>query len=220
MRLPILGVVALSIVVATVYAQKAYAEVTSQLEVQRVETIKTKQRLTEVSGELDKAKNDKELAEQRTSSLEEQLESVSEAKSELESENQQLKANLAAKREKDRLRASQPRTVSSQSAVSQTAVAGNLYAPGNCTWYVKNRRADLPNNLGNANTWAARAAAYGYTVNNVPAAGAVGQQGGHVVYIESVNDDGTVNVSDMNWAGLYVVTYRTVPAWNFTYIHT
>ncbi len=30
--------------------------------------------------------------------------------------------------------------------------SGNNYAAGNCTWYVKSRRADIPNNLGNANT--------------------------------------------------------------------
>jgi surface antigen len=96
---------------------------------------------------------------------------------------------------------------------------GNRYVAGYCTWYVKNRRPDLPNNLGNASTWVSRAAAQGLPTGSTPRVGAVGQQGNHVVYIESVNGDGTVTVSDMNWSGLYVITNRTVPASNFSYIY-
>lgn len=99
------------------------------------------------------------------------------------------------------------------------AVAGNRYSPGYCTWYVKNRRPDLPNNLGNANTWVARAAAQGLATGSTPRAGAVGQQGMHVVYVESVNGDGTVTISEMNYNGLFVVSSRTVPAGTFRYIY-
>jgi surface antigen len=97
--------------------------------------------------------------------------------------------------------------------------AGNRYTPGYCTWYVKNMRPDLPNNLGNADTWVARAAAQGLATGSTPRVGAVGQQGMHVVYVESVNGDGTVTISEMNHAGLYVRTVRTVPASNFMYIY-
>ncbi len=97
--------------------------------------------------------------------------------------------------------------------------SGNTYTAGYCTWYVKNRRADLPNNLGNANTWASRAAAQGLATGRTPRAGAVGQQGMHVVYVESVNGNGTVTISEMNYRGLYVVSTRTVPASNFIYIY-
>jgi surface antigen len=105
------------------------------------------------------------------------------------------------------------------STVSRVSSDGNRYVAGYCTWYVKNRRPDLPNNLGNASTWVSRAAAQGFATGSTPRVGAVGQQGNHVVYIESVNADGTVTVSDMNWSGLYVVTTRTVPASNFKYIY-
>jgi surface antigen len=102
--------------------------------------------------------------------------------------------------------------------------ASNSYAWGQCTWYAKNKRPDLPNNLGNANTWYSTAAAEGYSVGSTPYAGAIGTttEGayGHVVYVESVNTDGTVNISEMNYAGgVGVVHYRTVAASEFSYIY-
>jgi surface antigen len=96
---------------------------------------------------------------------------------------------------------------------------GNRYVPGYCTWYAKNRRPDLPNNLGNADTWVSRAAAQGIPTGNTPKVGAIGQQGMHVVYIEAVNSDGTVTISEMNWKGLYIVSSRTISATNFRYIY-
>lgn len=97
--------------------------------------------------------------------------------------------------------------------------AGNTYSYGYCTWYVKNRRPDLPNNLGNANTWVSRAAAQGIPTGNTPRAGAVGQAGMHVVYVESVNGDGTITVSEMNRVGWNVQSSRTVSASTFMYIY-
>lgn len=97
--------------------------------------------------------------------------------------------------------------------------AGNTYAPGYCTWYVKNKRPGLPNNLGNADTWVSRAAAQGMPTSSTPTVGAVGQRGMHVVYVESINGDGSVNISEMNHAGLYVITHRTLPASYFKYIN-
>ena len=100
----------------------------------------------------------------------------------------------------------------------------NSYAWGQCTWYAKNKRPDLPNNLGNANTWYSQAAAAGYDVGSTPEAGAVGvtTEGayGHVVYVESVNEDGTANISEMNYAGgIGVVHTRTVAPNEFSYIY-
>ena len=116
-----------------------------------------------------------------------------------------------------------PSGVSSKPAapapVSRGSVAGNTYTPGYCTWYAKNMRPDMPNNLGNANTWVYRAAAQGMATGSAPRAGAIGQQGMHVVYVQSVNGDGTVTVSEMNYKGLYVVSTRTVPASTFMYIY-
>lgn len=101
---------------------------------------------------------------------------------------------------------------------------GNTYDYGYCTWYVKNRRgASLPNQLGNANTWYSRAAAMGMSVGSVPQAGAVGTTTrgalGHVVYVESVNADGSINISEMNAPTWGATTYRTASAGEFMYIY-
>lgn len=102
-------------------------------------------------------------------------------------------------------------------------VAGNTYSYGYCTWYVKNKRPDLPNNLGNANTWYARAAAQGYSVGSAPRAGAVGTTTrgdlGHVVYVERVNGDGTILISEYNYGAWNTYNSRTVPASDFVYIY-
>lgn len=100
----------------------------------------------------------------------------------------------------------------------------NTYDYGYCTWYVKNRRgASIPNGLGNANTWYSRAAGMGMAVGSTPRAGAVGTTTrgglGHVVYVESVNKDGSINISEMNAPIWGKVTYRTAAASEFLYIY-
>jgi surface antigen len=59
--------------------------------------------------------------------------------------------------------------------------------------------------FSDAGNWAANATALGFLVNNTPSVGAVAHWGygelgslGHVAYVEAVNDDGTVNVSEYN----------------------
>jgi surface antigen len=118
-------------------------------------------------------------------------------------------------------------TINSQIA---RASAGNRYAFGNCTWYAYERRLQLGRPVGsfwgNAATWAMYARAAGYVVDNSPEVGAVMQNGGgygHVAIVESVNSDGSITVSEMNYAGNFNrVTSRTVGAGTaagFTYIH-
>lgn len=114
------------------------------------------------------------------------------------------------------------------------ASAGNRYAFGNCTWYAYERRVELGRPVGsfwgNAATWATYARAAGYRVDNVPEAGAVAQwnayQGGagyagHVAIVESVNSDGSITVSEMNYLYNFDrVTSRTIPASSVSnYIH-
>lgn len=114
------------------------------------------------------------------------------------------------------------------------ASAGNRYAFGNCTWYAYERRMELGRPVGsfwgNASTWATYARAAGYRVDNVPEAGAVAQwnayQGGagyagHVAIVESVNGDGSITVSEMNYLYNFDrVTSRTIPASSVSnYIH-
>lgn len=118
-------------------------------------------------------------------------------------------------------------TVNTQMA---SASAGNRYAFGNCTWYAYERRAQLGRPVGsfwgNAATWASYAQAAGYVVNNTPAPGAVMQNGGgygHVAIVESVGTDGSVTLSEMNYAGNFnKVTSRTISgasAAGFNFIH-
>jgi surface antigen len=105
------------------------------------------------------------------------------------------------------------------SAQPRGSSSGNTYTPGYCTWYAKSRRPDLPNRMGNASAWVSSAAAQGFATGSTPRAGAIGQQGNHVVYVESVNGDGTITISEMNYRGLYVISSRTAAASSFRYIY-
>lgn len=109
------------------------------------------------------------------------------------------------------------------SAVNFRAVYGasNGYDYGWCTWHAANRRAEtgrpLPTNLGNAISWYSRAAGSGMGVSEAPQAGAVAWHNnigglGHVAYVENVNEDGSLLISDMNYPSWGRVTYRTVSA--------
>lgn len=97
----------------------------------------------------------------------------------------------------------------------------NGYDYGYCTWYAANRRAaigrPIPSNLGNASTWKVLAQRAGFGVGNQPAAGAViwtppRDYYGHVGFVESVNADGSVNVSEMNVIGWGKVSRKTLSA--------
>ncbi len=103
---------------------------------------------------------------------------------------------------------------------SHASNSGNTYYPGYCTWYAKSRRPDLPNMLGNGGQWVARAAELGYATGTAPRAGAIAETTGHVAYVEAVNGDGTITISEMNGPGGFgVVDTRTVPASQYDYIY-
>lgn len=108
-----------------------------------------------------------------------------------------------------------------------TAVPGNSYYAGQCTWYVKNTLSWVGNYWGNANQWAASAAAAGRLVDSNPTVGSVavfmpGVAGassyGHVAVVTGVNG-GMVTISEMNAQGEYVVSSRTVSAAGVLFIH-
>lgn len=95
-------------------------------------------------------------------------------------------------------------------------VESNGYAPGYCTWYAYNRRAEIGRPIsgdwGNAATWADEARAAGYPVDKTPEVGAVFQIGGglgHVGVVEEILENG-IYVSEMNAEGLYVKSHRVI----------
>ncbi len=83
------------------------------------------------------------------------------------------------------------------------------YGYRNCTDWVAYRVAvaggHVPSGLGNAKLWDDRAPSFGLTVSSTPRVGAaaVSNSGfyGHVMYVEAVNGDGSIVVSDYNRAG-------------------
>jgi surface antigen len=103
--------------------------------------------------------------------------------------------------------------------ITSSQKSGNAYSPGNCTWYVKNRRPDIPNNLGNASSWLNRARSQGLPTGTLPRVGAVGKRSNHVVYVERVNSDNTVTISEMNHLGFNKISHRTLPFNYFEYIY-
>ena len=97
----------------------------------------------------------------------------------------------------------------------------NGYDYGYCTWYAANKRAAIgrpvPSNLGNASTWKVLAQRAGFAVGSVPQSGAViwtppRDYYGHVGFVEAVNPDGSVLVSEMNTAGFAVRSTKTLSA--------
>lgn len=96
---------------------------------------------------------------------------------------------------------------------------GNGYDYGYCTWYAAVKRAQagrpVPSNLGNASSWKALAQRAGLSVGSTPAAGAViwtppRDYYGHVGYVDSVDPDGTVHISEMNTVGWGRVSTKTL----------
>lgn len=100
---------------------------------------------------------------------------------------------------------------------------------GQCVDYAGYKRPDLVARgvTGNANYWDDSARAVGVLVDRTPSAGAIFQTDsgwvGHVGYVEAVNPDGSIEVTEMNYGYTpYRVVRSTIPAsavGNFNYIH-
>jgi len=106
---------------------------------------------------------------------------------------------------------------------NSASYGSNGYERGWCTWYVANERAargvPVPSNLGDAFTWATRAASFGMPTGSVPRANAVAvkhsARPGHVAIVEVVNDDGSFWISEMNSYGQRSMTDATpTGGWN------
>lgn len=168
----------------------------NDLKAQQIKAIETRQ---EFNRKIDSIENQK-------TQVEDSLRDEKQNNQKLQQENADLKAKLQAKVERESRR------------------EANLYAAGNCTWYVKEKVPYIGGTWGNANQWLASAQSDGFETGYAPKDGAIGVsfEGllGHVVYIESVNTDGSVTISEMNYGRLYAMNTRTVPANSFTYIYT
>lgn len=92
------------------------------------------------------------------------------------------------------------------------------YYAGQCTAYVASRRY-VPDGWGNATDWKYHAQAEGWTVSSVPVAGAIGWTYGHVTFVESVNGDGTVTISEQNYDYNGSIRTITVPVGKYTYLY-
>ncbi|MGW9856945.1 N-acetylmuramoyl-L-alanine amidase [Staphylococcus hominis] len=107
----------------------------------------------------------------------------------------------------------------------------NLYDWGQCTWHVFNRRAQIGKGIStywwNANNWDDAAVRDGYKIDYNPTVGSIAQSDagyyGHVAFVERVNSNGSVLVSEMNFsASPGILTYRTIPAYqvrHYKFIH-
>lgn len=100
------------------------------------------------------------------------------------------------------------------SDVPDEAGSTHVFVWGNCTWYVA-RRMKITFG-GHAKYWLKNAAAAGYETGKVPRVGSAvvvpsSSPYGHVAYVESVNGDGTMTISEMNVKGLGVKSSRTMP---------
>lgn len=100
-------------------------------------------------------------------------------------------------------------------------------------WKVYQKNGYMPKwgGYGNANQWPGNARAAGIPTGGTPRAGSVGVimsgQYGHVVWVESVNSDGTINISQYNYYdpprvpqwGMYSEMYNVSPAAYDVYIY-
>ena len=127
-------------------------------------------------------------------------------------------------------------TTSGGSGVDHSS-SGNMYAVGQCTWYVKSVAPWVGTYWGNGCQWGASAAADGYTVNSTPAAGAVvvfaaGQSVGgqwtadgtygHVAYVDSydaASNTITISQGGMGFSSPTGPNSQTMSASGYTYIH-
>ena len=165
-----------------------------------------------------------EKAEQERQAQEAQEKAAQEAQ--LREEARQKEAARQAREAQKKEAVAQPTAKIAQHGPYNGSVDPRNLAPaGQCTAYVINRLYGLgrpvPGMMGNANEWGAYAAQYGLAVSNHPQvgtavsfpAGVAGASSyGHVGFVEAVYPDGSFQISEMNYAGVSGVNYRTIPA--------
>lgn len=172
--------------------------------------LKSKQTLIEErADQIEEIKKEVQVIAQTKETLAEQVQSI-------KSEVEELKARLEEKKRLDAVRIVDVQAYDSDAA-------GNSYALGNCTWYVKSRRADIGNMWGDAHSWYSSAKYDGFKTGEMAKTGAIGVSFsgrlGHVVYVEKWLGDGEILVSEMNYSGLYSQRSRVALETDFVYIY-
>ncbi len=145
---------------------------------------------------------------------------------------EELKAKIAEKKRIEAIRAEeearlaafvQPSAPSYSPPTKRYAgnSAGNSYMAGQCTWHVKNLKPELPNMLGNADTWFYNARAQGWPTGYEARAGAAAQTkvGMHVTYVLEVYGNETMLISEMNYAGPYSQRTKVVNQNDYLYLY-
>lgn len=97
----------------------------------------------------------------------------------------------------------------------------NAYPVGQCTNHAKSRRMDVPNHLGDARFWFNTLKKLGWETGETPRARAIGvaKRGNHVIFVERVNPDGTIYLSERNWDYRGSYRERTADASLFRYVY-
>lgn len=134
---------------------------------------------------------------------------------------------------------------STSTGSSGTDVSGSAFKPfsisdvaspypyGQCTWYVYERVQQFDKHVGghwgDAHNWDNSAEDAGYNVSTTPknhtaVVFEAGQSGasalyGHVAFVEKVNDDGSIIISESNVKGLGIVSYRQIDADTASSLH-
>lgn len=105
----------------------------------------------------------------------------------------------------------------SSTSVSRATAPSGWFPKSQCTWLVWTKR---PVGLWNdATDWLWQAKRDGWATGSEPRAGAIGWEYGHVVYIEKVNGDGTVTITEANYDRRGSIRTIDRPASRYTYIY-
>lgn len=139
---------------------------------------------------------------------------------ELQKQEDDKKAQESA-RVVEEAQAQQQAVIEAEAVKTAPEPVKNEYPMYQCTWFVKEMRPDVPNNLGDAMYWFTELASRGWVTSYIPRAGAIGQSilGNHVIYVMYVNSDGTIHLAERNYDYNGSYRERDAPAEEFEYIY-
>ncbi len=130
----------------------------------------------------------------------------------------QAAVEAARKAEEDRLAQLAAQVPITAYTPPTNVVYGNNYTAGQCTAWVASQ-TNVPASMGNATNWSGGLLSAGWRYDLQPGSVGVGHVGiGHVVFVEAVTGQG-VQISEMNYAGPFIVTRRTVSVSEYEWFH-